>query len=144
MGLGSRATIDKQLNNLQAQYWNPISVCRLSTVEIVKDRDNRLLSRREYVFSFKGGSGLVSRQSALEAIATRVGVSKDDVKVISLQGRFGKRDLEAVAYVYSDSNAISRQLPKYLLLRELSKEDRKKAREAAKKPAGTTEAEKKA
>lgn len=113
-------------------------------MEIVSDKDNRLLSRREYVLNFKGGSGLVSRQSAIEAIATRLGVSKDGVKVIALRGRFGKRDLEAVAYVYSDSKAVSRQLPKYLLLRELSKEDRKKAREAAKsKPAGAPEGEKK-
>ena len=52
-------------------------------MEIVSDKDNRLLSRHEYVLNFKGGSGLVSRQSAIEAIATRLGVSKDGVKVIS-------------------------------------------------------------
>jgi ribosomal protein S24E len=104
----------------------------LSTVEVVNERDNKLLARREYVLNFKGGSGLVSRKAAADAIAGKLGVAKEGVKIISLSGKHGVRDLKAVAYVYSDTKVISKQLPKYMALRELSKEDRKKAREAAK------------
>ncbi len=108
----------------------------LSTLEIVNETENRMLSRRELVLTFKAGSGLVTRQSAAEAIATKLGVSKDKVKLVSLHGKFGLRDLKAVAYVYSDTKLINRQLPKYMAIRELPKEERKKAREAAKpKPA---------
>ena len=117
----------------------------LSTVEIVNEKENRMLSRRELVLNFKGGSGLVSRQSASDAIATKLGVKKENVKLVSLHGNFGMRDLRAVAYVYTDPKLIARHLPKYMMIRELSKEDRKKAREAAKlKPAGTEEPAKKA
>ena len=91
-----------------------------------------MLSRRELVLTFKAGSGFITRQSAAEAIATKLGVSKDKVKCISLRGKFGLRDLKAVAYVYSDTKLINRQLPKYMAIRELPKEERKKAREARK------------
>jgi ribosomal protein S24E len=117
----------------------------LSTLEIVKETENRMLSRRELVLTFKAGSGFVSRQSAAEAVASKLGVTKDKVKLISLSGKFGMRDLKATVYVYEDAKMIKRQLPKYLAFRELPKEERKKAREAAKpKPATPAEPAKKA
>ena len=88
------------------------------------------------MLTFKAGSGLVTRQSAAEAIATKLGVSRDKVKLVSLQGKFGLRELRAVAYIYSDTKLIGRHSPKYMAIRELPKEERKKARGAAKpKPA---------
>lgn len=104
----------------------------MSTIEIINESENRLLSRRELILAFKNGSGLITRQSAREAIATRMGVSKDNVKLISLYGKFGLRDCTARAYIYSDTSAIKGQLPRYMMIRELPKEERKKAREAAK------------
>ncbi|MGI0091007.1 MAG: hypothetical protein ACREBS_04810 [Nitrososphaerales archaeon] len=104
----------------------------MSTIEIINEIENQLLARRELSLSFKGGSGLVTRHAAAEAIATKLGVPMASVKLISLQGKFGLRDLTARAYVYSDSKLIKKQLPKYMMTRELPKEERKKAREAAK------------
>lgn len=109
----------------------------LSTIEIINERDNSLLARREYLLSFLGGSGLITRRAAAEAIATKIGVDKTLVKVISLEGKFGKRDLTAIAFIYNNANDMQRQLPKYMSLRDLSKEDRKKAREASKPQPGT-------
>lgn len=107
-----------------------------SSFEVLKDSENKILSRRELTVVFRGGSGFISRPAAAEAISTRMGVSKDKVRVISLEGKFGLRDLVGNAYVYSDSNEIKKQLPPYLGIRELPKEERKKAREALKpKPA---------
>ncbi len=120
----------------------------MSTLEIISENENKLLSRKELICTFSLGSGLITRQSATEAIASRVGASKENVKLISLEGKFGSRDLTARAYVYSDVKAVDRQLPKYLAIRQLSKEERKQAREAKKaKPAAAaavTPAEKKA
>jgi ribosomal protein S24E len=112
----------------------------LSTIEIVNENDNKLLSRKEYVLNFRGGSGLVSRQAATEAVATKLGVPKEGVNIVSLRGKFGERDLRAVAFVYSDQKAKASQLPKYMLLRELSKEERKKVREAEKAKASAAQA----
>ncbi len=112
----------------------------MSTIEIVNENDNKLLSRKEYVLNFRGWSGLVSRQAATEAVATKLGVPKEGVTIVSLRGKFGERDLRAVAFVYSDQKAKASQLPKYMLLRELSKEERKKAREAEKAKASAAQA----
>jgi ribosomal protein S24E len=111
-------------------------------LEITSDSDNRLLSRREVVGTFAGGNGLITRQSAAEAISMRLGVKKEDVQVLSLRGKFGTRDLQVNAYVFSDEKSVKEQLPKYLSIRHLpTKDERKKAREElkkAKKPAPAT------
>jgi len=108
----------------------------LSTIEVLKDSENKLLSRREITLVFKGGSGFVTRSSATEAISTKLGVAKDKVRIISLEGKFGLRDLVARAYVYTDAAEVKKQLPAYLAIRELPKGERKAARDALKpKPA---------
>ena len=117
----------------------------LSAIEVLKDSENKLLSRRELTLVFKGGSGFITRPAAVEAISTRLGVPKEKVRVISLEGKFGLRDLVGKAYIYSDTAEVKKQLPVFLSIRELPKEERKKAREALKpKPAAPgTEAAKK-
>jgi ribosomal protein S24E len=108
----------------------------MSTLEVLKDSENKLLSRRELAVVFKGGSGFVSRPAAAEAISSRLGVPKDRVKVISLNGKFGLRDLFASVYVYHDAKDMKKQIPPYVSIRELPKDQRKQAREALKpKPA---------
>lgn len=113
----------------------------MSTIEIVSEKENTLLARKEYLLNFVGGSGLVTRQAAAEAIATKLGVEKSLVKLISLEGKFGMRDFRAKAFVYRKADEIKRQLPKYMFLRELSKEDRKKAKEASKQQSAAQAAE---
>jgi ribosomal protein S24E len=113
----------------------------VSTLEIVSDNENKLLSRREIIVNFKGGSGFITRPAAIEAISTRLGVPKEAVRIVSLQGKFGLRDLVARVYVYLDQKQIKKQLPPYLAIRELPKDQRKAAREALKpKPAPAGEA----
>lgn len=107
----------------------------MSTIEILEDSENKLLGRRELRLKFKAGNGLLTRQGAVEAIATRMGVNKDNVKVISLYGSFGLRDVDARAYLFSDARAAKEQLADYVLLRHLSKDERKKIREDRKKAA---------
>jgi ribosomal protein S24E len=115
-----------------------------ATIEVLKDSENKLLSRRELTVVFKGGSGFITRAGAAEAVSSRLGVPKEKVKVISLLGKFGLRDLVGSVYVYSDAKEIKRQLPSFLSIRELPKDERKKAREALKpKPAAPGEAAKK-
>lgn len=112
---------------------------------MLSDSENKLLSRREITAVFKGGSGFITRSAAAEAISSRLGVPKDKVRIISLEGRFGLRDLFAKVYVYSNTDEIKKQLPAYLSIRELPKDERKKAREALKPkpaPAGTEAAKK--
>ncbi len=107
----------------------------MSVIEILEDSENKLLGRRELHLKFKAGNGLLTRQAAAEAIASKVGVGKENVKVISLYGSFGVRDVDARAYVFSDANTAKEQLAEYVLLRHFSKDERKKVREDRKKAA---------
>jgi len=115
----------------------------VSSFEVLKDNENKLLSRRELTVVFKGGSGFISRPAAAEAISSRMGVTKDKVRVVSLEGKFGLRDLVASAYIYSDVNEMKKQLRPFLSIRELPKGERKAAREALKPKPTPAEAAKK-
>ena len=108
----------------------------MSTIEILNDSENRLLSRRELTVVFRGGSGFITRPAAAEAVSNKMGVKKENVKVVSLEGKFGLRDLVGKVYVYADAGEMKRQMPVFLSIRELPKAERKAAREALKpKPA---------
>lgn len=104
----------------------------MSAIEILNERENKLLARKEYSVNFVGGSGFITRQAAAEAMATKLGVDKNLVKLISLKSKFGLRNLMGTIFVYNEAKEVNRQLPKYMAIRQLPKEDRKKAREAAK------------
>lgn len=105
----------------------------MSTFEITSDVENPLLERRELKGIFHGGNGLLTRQGASEAIASKIGVDKEKVQVISLDGKFGVRDLSARAYVFTDKSGAKKQLASYFFIRNLSKEERVKAKEERKK-----------
>jgi ribosomal protein S24E len=99
------------------------------------DKENKLLGRREMKVRFKSGNGILTRQAAAEAIASRAGASRENVLVISLKGKFGNRDTDAYAYVFSNSEDIKKQLAEYTILRHLPKEERKRLREEKRKAA---------
>jgi len=107
-------------------------------LELSSDSENTLLSRREVRGTFTGGSGLITRQSACDAIASKLGVDKSKVQVISLRGKFGTRDLITEAYVFNDTSKVKEQLPHYITIRQLPKDERKKAREEQKKAKAST------
>ncbi len=109
----------------------------MSTIEISSDSENELLSRRELTCVFRGASGLLTRQGAAEAISTKVSVAKESVQIVSLMGGFGTRDLKATAYIFSDPKDSKRQLSDYMRIRQLPKEERKKAREEKKAKASS-------
>ena|GEM_PF-158990 len=117
----------------------------LSTIVTLGDKTNGLLKRREVVCVFKGVAGKLTRKEAAEMLAKELKLDKKFVIPISLQPETGMSDLRCMFYVYDDEDLAKRHLPKYIPLRMLSKEERKKAKEAAKakgkKPAeGTAEA----
>ncbi len=111
----------------------------MSTIEICSDSESKLLSRREFTCVFRGASGLLTRRGAAEAIAEKVGVAMERVQIVSLMGGFGTRDLNASAYIFSQPNPSNSQLPEHLRIRQLPKEERKKARDE-KKAKGTSRA----
>lgn len=102
--------------------------CALSVQEIamLEDRKNSLLNRREVKAIFRGASGKINRIEAAKKIANQLNVDKERVLPINLRCQTGMVDVYAIFYVYDDEHEAARQLPRYMLLRTLSRDERKK------------------
>jgi small subunit ribosomal protein S24e len=95
-------------------------------VALLEDRRNSLLNRREVKVLFRGAAGKINRNEAAEKIANQLSVNKKQVIPINLRCQTGMIDVHAILYIYDDENEAARQLPRYRLLRILSREERKK------------------
>jgi small subunit ribosomal protein S24e len=100
----------------------------LASVELItfEDRKNSLLNRHEISVIFKNAAGRIKRTDATEIIAKQHNVEKKAVIPISMVCGKGKTDVRGVFYVYTDEQAAIKQLPRYRLLRNLPKDERKK------------------
>jgi small subunit ribosomal protein S24e len=95
-------------------------------VAMLEDRRNSLLNRREVKVLFRGAAGRINRNEAAEKIASQLNVNKKQVIPINLRCQTGMTDVHGILYVYEDENEAARQLPRYRLLRTLSRDERKK------------------
>ncbi len=100
----------------------------LSDQELVtlEDRKNSLLNRREVKALFRGAAGKIKRAEATEKIASQLNVDKKQVIMVNLICKTGMTDVHGAFYVYDDEKEAAKQLPRYRLLRMMSKEERKK------------------
>lgn len=103
-----------------------LSALSVQEVAMLEDRRNSLLKRREVKALFRGAAGKINRTEAAEKIANQLNVDKKQIVPINLRCQTGMIDVHAVFYVYDDENEAARQLPRYRLLRILSREKRKK------------------
>jgi small subunit ribosomal protein S24e len=113
----------------QILKWAALSILSaLSAQELalLEDRRNSLLNRREVKVLFRGAAGKINRNEAAEKIANQLNVNKKQVIPINLRCQTGMIDVHAILYVYDDENEAAKQLPRYRLLRTLSREERKK------------------
>jgi ribosomal protein S24E len=69
----------------------------------------------------------MSRVDATSLVAGHLRLSKQQQIIpISMKSETGRRDVYASFYVYSSLENAQQQLPRYIMLRNMSKEDRKK------------------
>ena len=92
----------------------------------IQNHSSSLLNRQEVGVKFKNAAGRLSRNDAAEIIAKQHNVDKKSVIPISMVCEKGKTDVRALFYIYPDENEASKQLPRYRVLRNLSKDERKK------------------
>jgi small subunit ribosomal protein S24e len=100
----------------------------LSLQEIVtlQDHNNPLLNRREIKVIIKNSQGQLSRVNAISLVAGHFHLNKQQIIPISMKSETGRTDVYASFYVYSSLENAQQQLPRYVMLRNISKEDRKK------------------
>ncbi|MDG6934651.1 MAG: hypothetical protein JRN68_08110 [Nitrososphaerota archaeon] len=95
-------------------------------------KENPVLERKEASYLFEDSAGKLTRIDAIKAVAGDLNVPEESVVLFSLRGRHGTRDQVASFHVYTDKSAKS-QVPRYVIMRNLPKEERKKIIEEEKK-----------
>jgi small subunit ribosomal protein S24e len=99
----------------------------LQEVVTVKDRNNVLLNRRELMVIIKNAQGQLNKASAASLVADHFHLNMEQPIIpISMKYETGRTDIRASFYVYPSLEDARQQLPKYMMLRNMSKEDRKK------------------
>jgi len=101
----------------------------VSNVAIVKQSDNRLIGRKEYVLRVDYDGGTPSRSELREIIASKLGVNVGRLMIVSVDPSFGSRFSRVIARVYDSEETLKRFEPKYLLIREgfIPKPEKKQA-----------------
>ena len=95
-------------------------------VVLLEDNNNVLLKRREIKSIIKNALGSVKRQDAAELIANKLKLNKNNILPVAIKSEFGNPDILTVMYYYEDMEEAKKQIPRYLFLRSLLKEERKR------------------
>jgi small subunit ribosomal protein S24e len=98
------------------------------TFEMVtlEDRNNRLLNRREIKLILKDASGRLSRMNAADLIAKEFNADRKAVVPIKMGSEKGSTDIHSTFYIYESVGQMNDQLPRYRVLRNMEKTERKK------------------
>jgi len=101
--------------------------------EIIVDKENPLLNRREVVCVFPRSAGKITRADVVKAISQSLNVAAEQIVPISIEHSHGITDTRVTLYIFKNLEEAKRQLPRYILLRLLPKEERKKIMEQKRK-----------
>jgi small subunit ribosomal protein S24e len=89
------------------------------------DHANSLLNRREIKILFKNAAGRIDRSEASDLLAKQLNVDRKKVIPIVMTCHKGKTDVDATFYVYKSEEELN-QLPRFRLLRNMPRAERKK------------------
>ncbi len=95
-------------------------------VVLLEYNNNVLLKRREIKSIIKNALGSVKRQDAAELIANKLKLNKNNILPVAIKSEFGNPDILTVMYYYEDMEEAKKQIPRYLFLRSLLKDERKR------------------
>ena len=112
--------------------------------KIKQDTYNPLLKRKEvFVEVDHDGQGTPSRIDLRKAIATKYGTKPENVYVVDIDTKTGTQSAVCAVQVYDDSQTAQRVVAKYIQIRNLPPEERKRVKEEqAKKQEAKPKAEK--
>jgi ribosomal protein S24E len=102
--------------------------------KVKQDTYNPLLKRKELAVEVEHeNAGSPSRMSLREAVAAKYSTKLDNVFVFEIETRTGSQSAICEIQVYDDAETAKKIVPKYIQIRNLPTEERKKLKEASKK-----------
>lgn len=113
-------------------------------LKIKHEEYNALLKRKEvHAEVDHDGAGTPSRIDLRKAVASKYGAKPESVYIIDVQTNTGTQSAQCEVQVYDDPQMAQRTVPKYIQIRNLPPEERKRVREQeAKKAEPKAKAEK--
>ncbi|NPA22603.1 MAG: 30S ribosomal protein S24e [Candidatus Micrarchaeota archaeon] len=86
-------------------------------VEIISERDNPVLSRKEVLLLAKYEGATPSLTELRQKVVETLGVSPELMVIKKTEQNFGKREVKIWAYVYDNPDVLRRLEPIYVLKR---------------------------
>jgi small subunit ribosomal protein S24e len=114
-----------QFRNIYIIYFMNDNCLSLEVV-LLEDNNNVLLKRREIKSIIKNAVGSIKRQDAAELVANKLNLDKKNILPISIKSEYGNPDIMTLMYYFDNMEEAKKQIPRYLFLRSLSKDERKK------------------
>ena len=114
-------------------------------MQVLRKSESKVLDRTYVEVSFEEKSGKIKRTEAIEAVANELGVPKENVGLVRIDGQSGTTKVVARLYVYGSQESKRRLHLRHLDERTLTKEERDKLKQERKKaaaPAAAPEAKK--
>ena len=101
--------------------------------EIVNDKENILLERRELKCVFPRSAGKITRAEAVKFVSAEIGVPIEKIIPITIKGSTGTTNSEAIFYIYDQLENAKKHLSKHIFMRMNPKEKQKKQKKAVDK-----------
>ena len=96
----------------------------MSMIEIVNDKTNSFLDRREITCNFKAVGGKLKQNEAVDMITKEFKLDGKTVVAVSMKNQTGRSNISATFYVFDDEKIARRQINPVIFERL----DRKKAK----------------
>ncbi len=96
----------------------------MSMIEIVNDKTNSFLDRREITCNFKAVGGKLKQNEAVDMIKKEFKLDGKTVVAVSMKNQTGRPNISATFYVFDDEKLARRQINPVIFERL----DRKKAK----------------
>jgi ribosomal protein S24E len=115
----------------------------MSMIEVTRDVNNSLLSRREITCTFKGLAGKLKRLEAADMVSKQFNLSGKTIIPVQLKNETGRPIVSGTFYVYDDESLAREHLKAAIFKRlEKAKATPEKAAEVTSAPAENAEAPK--
>ncbi len=99
-------------------------------IEILKEQDMPLLSRKRYTLSMESGKETPSRKEILKKVADELKSKPELVIIKHIYTRYGSKNIKVIANIYKNKKDLERIEEKYLLKKN-SLEEKKEEAEAS-------------
>jgi ribosomal protein S24E len=86
-------------------------------LKINSNQENRLLNRREIMFSVEQDGSTPSKVELVKEICKKLNLSPDSTIIVRVDQGFGRKESSGVAHSYSDRKLMEKSEPKHITAR---------------------------